>query len=326
MYQALWYLPLGILSGLQQDPSTASAEVAIVFEDPGSAEEQKMVHELIAALDESERVGTIHRMAFKLHPTSVGSGENKRMVPRPQQLIADASRSDCIISVGNAALAPFLHGDAVKPPVYSLGARGLAYLPRENHLLPNLHRLAAAVPLDITLAQAVRHAQEVLQQPAPMGVIVSDRVPAELIEDATRAASAGQLVLHIERISTSRELLPAAERLLARGIRNMLFPPDPNGMASPASLLSRDTLRLMLLAKGVAVMGLEPGDQGSHYAFEPDYRKAARKMVDMVLADLDSPRPPDRVIQVLDTFHPWLNSELASRHSIALRPSPGPGR
>jgi hypothetical protein len=159
-----------------------------------------------------------------------------------------------------------------------------------------------------------------------MGVIISDRVPADLIEDAARAARAGEFILNIERIATPGELLPAAERLLARGTRNLLFPPDPNGMASPAGLLSRDKLRLMLLVKGVAVMGLEPGDSGSHYAFEPDYAEAARKLAEMVLADLDSPRPADRKIQVLDSFHPWLNAELAARHSIALRPSPGPGR
>ena len=319
MPQVFWHLILGLLSGLEQDrPRTA--EVAIVFEEDASETEQEMVQELIEALAANDGVEAVLRVAFRIHTTRVGVSRPVYTAPQPGQIIADASRADRIICVGNAALSPFLDCDSLDRPVYSLGARGLSYVPTDNRLLPHLERLSGAVPLDITLAQAVRYAGLVSQVPGPMGVVVSDQVPLMLIEAGVREAREGGHTLHVERVSDPAELLPAAERLLIRGMRNLLSLPDPNCMASPAGILSKDRLRLMLLGKGVAVMGLNPGDQSSHYALEPDHRQAAQMMARMVLRDLDSPTPRPRGVQPLESFRPWVNHQLASRHSVALLP------
>ncbi len=323
MYLARLLVALGLLSGASQDPiQPAKAEVAIVFQHPPTPDTQEMMRELIVTLAEDDRVGSILRIPFTLHSAKLGLSRPQRMVPDRTELVATASRADRIICVGNVALQPFLRGNPTTTPIYSLGAVGLAYLPEDNLLLPNRQRLRGAVPLDITLAEAVRGTGLVLKNPTPMGAIVSDGAPAELIEEGTRIARTENHELYVERIANPRELRAAVNRLRAKGIRSLLFLPDLNAMASPTGLLSRNRLRLMLLREGVAVMGMKSGDSSSHYAFEPDRREAARELGTMVLADLDSDEPPQRGIVLIHSFSTWVNKNLASLYSVELIPSP----
>ena len=320
MYLARLLVALGLLSGASQDPiQPAAAEVAIVFQQPPTPDTQEMVRELIVTLSEDRRVGTILKISFSLHAAKFGLSRPQRMVPDRTELVARASRADRIICVGNVALRPFLRGSPTTIPIYSLGAEGLAYLPEDDRLLPNRQRLRGAVPLDMTLAEAVRRTGLLLKSPTPMGAIVSDRAPTKLIEEGRRIARTENHELHVERIAHPRELRTAVDRLLAKGIRSLLFLPDLHAMASPAGLLSQTRLRLRLFREGVAVMGMKPGDSSSHYAFEPDRREAARELGTMVLADLDADEPPRQGIVLIHSFSTWVNKDLAS-HSVELIP------
>ena len=117
-------------------------------------------------------------------------------------------------------------------------------------------------------------------------------------------------------------LAAGAEPIFLPTDKDTAFLPDLNAMASPAGLLSQDKLRLMLLREGVAIMGMQSGDQSSHYAFEPDRREAARELGSMVLTDLDVDEPPRRGIVLIHSFNTWVNEDLTSLHSLELIPPP----
>lgn len=299
----------------------------VLVQDPHAPESERIpVTHLLRALDEAVARGAVApvqqlgRRIIDFRITVDETTGTRRMSPLPESVREQGLAADVVVCVGFDALLPFVQGPPLPEDcrVYSYAARNLSHLPPDDELFPNLARVRGGVALDVPLSEVVDGVGRVLARPSPMGVILSRRVPEDLVTPALRRARELEFDLKVQWVDDGREVTKAARNLLAEGIRALAFVPDPHGTDSRVGRLAMDEIRLLCIRNGIALMGRFPDDPAGHFGARAEPSRLAQRMVEMIVHDRNGARDEPPGIEPAPEVLMFDNPAAAQRDGIPL--------